>query len=118
MDNSKLLYDDIEKRIKNEMLGNTFSRPFHKTLIVDSPNFKFDIEGDLWYLVSEKIDIPIEYQLNISAGEHFLRTSKLDYENSVYKINSFRYYIQIKTKNYNPLGFVPFKLEFLIVTPD
>lgn len=111
-----LLIDDITKRITKEMGSVSFSRPFHRVIKIDSPDFNLNLGNDLYYLVSERIDIPAEYKVSISSSDNYLRTSKLDYELLSCKLNSFRNYLNVKTRNY--AEFQPYKLEFLIIVPE
>jgi len=115
MDNGLLLLD-IEKRTSLEMSSKTFSRPFHKFIVVNSPDFFINLGIDLYYIVNEIIDVPIEWKISISSGDNYMRTSRTEYENLFYKVNSFRNYLQVKTRNYKE--FQPFKLEILIIVPE
>jgi len=111
------ILNDIDKRMRYEFLAKEYSRPFVKTIIIVSAYTFLPLNNDLYHLINELIDVPLEYRVTIQSADNFLKTSRKDYESIAYKVFGFRDYIEVKVENYGTT-IIPFKLEFIMTIPE
>lgn len=117
MDGNLLQLNDITRRVMKEMGGVGFTVD-NETITVNDASERFALNGDIYYLASETIDIPIAAKLRIYSSDNFMVTSKTEFERdkSYFELESFRDYIVVEVENYGST-FVPFKLNFRKITP-
>jgi len=111
-----LLKQNIERRIKDEVLAEGY---FMDTVLMrvtkDVENFVLD--NSIYFLVNEKLDVPVTAKIVMSSPDAFFSTSQADYDIlTAHKNQSFRNKLKVETKNYGA-EFTPYSLEFLKVTP-
>lgn len=111
-----ILKEDIERRIKEEVLADDY---FIDTVLMritqDTQNFVLD--NSIYFLVNEKLDVPVTTKIIISSPDAFFSTSQADYDTlKAHKNQSFRNKLKVETSNYGA-EFVPYSLEFLKVVP-
>ena len=108
----------IDERIKN--MGFTREEVDIQAFCVDVTSYYVEekLKQDTVVLVSPTIDIPYTAQLIIEGGNNKLDTSKEDYEKLAYAgYQFFQDQINITTSNYG-LDFVPYRLEFIRISPN
>ena len=117
--NEQGLWKLIDQRIR--AMGLTYEDVnIHAFYVnVRSTNQTEELGQDTVVLVNEEIDVPYTAQVIIDGGDaNKLETSKEDYEKLSYAGNQFfQDRITILTANYG-LVFVPYRLEFLRISPN
>ena len=110
-----ILKDSIERRIKEEVLADDyFIEPVLMRITADVQDFVLD--NSIYFLVNEKLDVPVVYKIVMSSPDAFFSTSQAEYDTlTAHKNQSFRNKLRVETKNH--AGFTPYSLEFLKVTP-
>jgi len=110
-----LLQREIDRRVKDE-IGATDYYAEPVMLRVDTPKFRKQLEGSLYFLVSEKLSVPVASRIIIESPDNIFSSSQMDFEQlNTTRLQSFRNNLSIKLENYGT--FVPYTLEFLKVTP-
>lgn len=110
------LKDNIKRRIEDELLADRF---FMDTVLIrvtkDVEDFVLD--NSIYFLINEKLDVPVTAKIIISSPDAFFSTSQADYDTlKAHKNQSFRNKLKVETRNYGA-EFTPYSLEFLKVTP-
>jgi len=107
---------DIERRIKEEVLADEY---FAETVLmrITKDQEDFVLDNSIYFLINEKLDIPVTAKIILSSPDAFFSTSQADYDTlKGHKNQSFRNKLRVVTQNYGT-SFVPYSLEFLKVTP-
>ena len=118
MINETGLWRLIDERIRN--MGFIRDEVDIQAFCVDVTSYYIEIKlgQDTVVLVSPTIDIPYTAQLIIEGGNNKLETSKEDYEKLAYAgYQFFQDQINITTSNYG-VDFVPYRLEFIRISPS
>jgi hypothetical protein len=111
-----ILKENIERRIKREVLAERY---FADTVLlrITQPVQHFTLDNSIYFLINEKLDMPVTAKLILSSPDAFFSTSQTEYDTlKAHKNQSFRNNLKVETKNYGT-EFVPFSLEFLKITP-
>lgn len=111
-----LLKDRIERRVRNEVLANDY---FMETVLmrITQEDQSFVLDNSIYFLVNEKLDVPITAKVIMDSPDAFFSTSQTDYDVLMaHKNQSFRNKLRVRTSEYGA-QFTPYSLEFIKVTP-
>lgn len=114
--NKDLLTKEIERRIFAECKGTSYSIT-PELVTIDTASKKIRLDGDIFFLSSTQLDVPLTARVKFNSPDNYLCLSKTQLNSmNLNSLQSFRDYLEIKTENYGT-SLVPYQVEFLRVTP-
>jgi len=102
------------KTVRQTKLCDTFVSE-HLNITVNRIPFFVKLDGNnFYYLISEKIDIPVNAKILIESEDNVISFSKSEFEyDKVHELEQFNGYLKIRVENVDVATFTPFKLKFL-----
>jgi len=113
-----ILQKQIEQRIFNELKADSYVIDT-KTIQITKFLVELQLNGDLWFLISKKLDVKDVATLKFESMDNYIETNKATYElNETPDFYSFKDYLNTQTSG-NKVGntFINYYLKFLVVTP-
>lgn len=111
----------LENEIRQLVKGQFKKENYHQnydSLLVDADDKLIRLDrNSLYILANTFFDVPETAKIKIFSDDNFFQTSKAEFISIAdNNINIFRGYLHIVVSSYG-LDFVPFKLNFLKITP-
>ncbi len=112
---SERLQSLIKQKLQVMGFEKYHAEPF--LIPLDQPEKDIVLKNDFLFLNNYLLDIPVTATLQLQSSDNLFITSKIDYETLMdYRYQCFSEQLNITLENYG-LSFIPFRLEFIKVTP-